>query len=212
MITTSRRFGWSIAGTRAHKAAPFVRGDRLVLFRMVEAVISCWLMWTCLSYSVLPGITLTGIIWMSVVLGAFNGSTFLDFVDGLLEQMNPYPQPKSVLVMDNCSIHHVEGVAERCAQKYVDLVRDIHSCCRLTYVLICRGVRLVYLPPYSPDFNPIEEMFSAFKAFIRRNGQEYRRIMLGRDRALINQILHAGLHAVATAESCRGWFRMYLVE
>jgi hypothetical protein len=31
------------------------------------------------------------------------------------------------------------------------------------------GVRVVYLPPYSPDFNPIEEAFSKIKAFIRRN-------------------------------------------
>jgi transposase len=31
------------------------------------------------------------------------------------------------------------------------------------------GVKVVYLPPYSPDLNPIEEIFSEFKAFIRRN-------------------------------------------
>jgi hypothetical protein len=31
------------------------------------------------------------------------------------------------------------------------------------------GVRVEYLPPYSPDFNPIEEAFSKIKAFIRRN-------------------------------------------
>ena len=35
------------------------------------------------------------------------------------------------------------------------------------------GVKLVYLPPYSPDFNPIEEFFAELKAFIKRNWQRY---------------------------------------
>jgi transposase len=35
------------------------------------------------------------------------------------------------------------------------------------------GVKLVYLPPYSPDLNPIEEFFSELKAFIRRNWVRY---------------------------------------
>jgi len=40
----------------------------------------------------------------------------------------------------------------------------------LTFTL---GARLVYLPPYSPDFNPIEEAFSAIKASLRRNEQQF---------------------------------------
>ena len=36
------------------------------------------------------------------------------------------------------------------------------------------GVKLVYLPPYSPDLNPIEEFFAELKAFIRRNWQVYK--------------------------------------
>lgn len=35
------------------------------------------------------------------------------------------------------------------------------------------GVKLVYLPPYSPDLNPIEEFFAELKAFIGRNWQSY---------------------------------------
>lgn len=35
------------------------------------------------------------------------------------------------------------------------------------------GVKLVYLPPYSPDLNPIEEFFAKLKAFIRRHWQSY---------------------------------------
>ena len=44
---------------------------------------------------------------------------------------------------------------------------------RLQEADICSGARLVYLPPYSPDFNPIEEAFSAIKAFLRRNEGRY---------------------------------------
>jgi len=36
--------------------------------------------------------------------------------------MNPYPAPLSVLILDNCQIHHVEGVAEMCDEKYFDII------------------------------------------------------------------------------------------
>ncbi|KZV60878.1 hypothetical protein PENSPDRAFT_593556 [Peniophora sp. CONT] len=39
----------------------------------------------------------------------------------------------------------------------------------MTYFL-CRGCRYCFLPPYSPDFNPIELAFSAIKAFVKRSG------------------------------------------
>jgi transposase len=61
--------------------------------------------------------------------------------------MNPWPQRNSVLVMDNAPIHHGGNVAALCA---------------------ARGVRLIYLPAYSPDFNPIEKGFSCLKARLRR--------------------------------------------
>jgi hypothetical protein len=40
-------------------------------------------------------------------------------VEGLLAVMNPYPAPKSVLILNNYSIHHVEGVEEMCTAWYV---------------------------------------------------------------------------------------------
>jgi hypothetical protein len=39
-------------------------------------------------------------------------------------------------------------------------------------IATCQGCRLLYLPPYSPDFNPIEEAFSSMKAFLRRNRED----------------------------------------
>ena len=53
----------------------------------------------------LPALSLDGIIGCKIVEGSFNGELFHEFVQSLLERMNPYPLPNSVLVMDNCRIH-----------------------------------------------------------------------------------------------------------
>ncbi len=66
--------------------------------------------------------------------------------------MTPYPGRASVLILDNCSIHKV--------QPFVDRVR-------------AKGYRLIFLPPYSPSYNPIENVFSALKAGLRRMGYEW---------------------------------------
>jgi antirestriction protein len=68
-------------------------------------------------YSVLPALTMDGIIYHHTTRGSFDGDSFQHFLAGLLKVMNPYPQERSVLVMDNCAIHHVEGVAELCAER-----------------------------------------------------------------------------------------------
>ncbi|KAF8888945.1 hypothetical protein CPB84DRAFT_1628129, partial [Gymnopilus junonius] len=68
----------------------------------------------CLSYSVLPAITMEGIIYSHITVGSYDGDKFLHWLAGLLEVMNPYPGPRSVLILDNCCIHHVEGVEEMC--------------------------------------------------------------------------------------------------
>lgn len=79
---------------------------------------------------------------------------------------NPYPAPRSVLVMDNARIHHAEAIE--------DLVQDYGL--TLPYSLLSLisyeqpGCRIEYLPPYSPDYNPIEQAFSVIKAHLRRNG------------------------------------------
>ena len=56
-----------------------------------------------------------------------------------LPKMNPYPQDKSILILDNCAIHKTRVLRE--------IVEGF-------------GCVLLFLPPYSPDFNPIEESFS----------------------------------------------------
>lgn len=54
--------------------------------------------------------------------------------------------------MDNASFHHSERLEQICSEA---------------------GVKLVYLPPYSPDLNLIEELFAELKAFIKRHWHTY---------------------------------------
>ena len=65
-----------------------------------------------LSYSILPAISLDGVIHLEVIDHAFTGHEFANFVQGVLNQMQPWPLPNSVLVMDNARIHKVPGIRE----------------------------------------------------------------------------------------------------
>ena len=122
-----RRTGWSPLGVTPIQIARFQREQR---------------------YQILPAYTQDGIILTRVFQGSTDSTVFEDFIEQLLPLMGTWPEPKSVLVMDNASFHHTKRIEQMC--------RDA-------------GVKLVYLPPYSPDFNPIEEFFAELKAFIKRN-------------------------------------------
>lgn len=87
-----------------------------------------------------------------VYRGSTDSEVFEDFLEELLPWCGIWPAPKSVLVMDNASIHRSARVEQLCAQA---------------------GVKLVYLPPYSPDLNPIEEFFAELKAFIKTSWKVY---------------------------------------
>lgn len=75
-----------------------------------------------------------------------------NYIEQVLQHCGRWPEPNSVLVMDNASFHHTERIAQMCADA---------------------GVKLMYLPPYSPDLNPIEEFFAELKAFIKRSWSIY---------------------------------------
>lgn len=67
-------------------------------------------------------------------------------------------------------------------------------------------MRYVFLPPYSPDYNPIELAFSAIKAYIRRNGGILRASMGEKDDMDVYLRLLDAVYSV-TAEDAAGWFR-----
>ena len=82
-----------------------------------------------LRYSILPAITIDGMIYCTIVEGSFNSALFYDFVTSLLEHMNPWPARNSVIVMDNCAIHKVPEVRELIESRYV-----CHICYQLLLI------------------------------------------------------------------------------
>ena len=75
--------------------------------------------------------------------GAVNGDVFAAHLDQVL---GPTLVPGDVVVRDNLPAHQVAGLAG---------------------LVEARGARLLYLPPYPPDFNPIERAFSKLKTWLR---------------------------------------------
>lgn len=84
------------------------------------------------------GLTATGLLD-----GPMDGDAFLAYLDQVLV---PTLRPGDIVVMDNLNVHHVEGVRER---------------------IEAAGAALWYLPPYSPDLNPIELWFAKLKQLLR---------------------------------------------
>ncbi|KAF8592790.1 hypothetical protein K439DRAFT_1323592, partial [Ramaria rubella] len=64
---------------------------------------------------------------------------------------------------------------------------------------------LLYLPPYSPDFNPIEECFSYMKSILRRNGAPFRATLEAKNEEGIKCFVSNALSSV-TPRHMRGWF------
>ncbi|OJA10038.1 hypothetical protein AZE42_13231 [Rhizopogon vesiculosus] len=61
-------------------------------------------------------LSLDGTLHLEVLDHSFTGEEFQDFVTGMLNQMQPWPMPNSVLVMDNASIHKVLGICDMVEQ------------------------------------------------------------------------------------------------
>jgi len=66
-------------------------------------------------------------------------------------------------------------------------------------------MRYEFLPPYSPDYNPIELAFSAIKAYIKRHGGILREAMTGEDDVDVYILLCEAVHLV-TSGNAKGWF------
>lgn len=90
------------------------------------------------------GLTLSGICAPMLLDGPMDGEAFLAWCEQMLA---PALRPGDVVIMDNLPAHKVAGVCEA-----IEAV----------------GATLLYLPPYSPDFNPIEMAFSKLKAHVRK--------------------------------------------
>jgi DDE superfamily endonuclease len=68
---------------------------------------------------ILPALSLAGILHLEVLDHSFTGEEFTDFIESILDCMQPWPLPNSVLVMDNASIHKVAGIHEMVEERYI---------------------------------------------------------------------------------------------
>ncbi len=101
-----------------------------------------WGHWKTTTF--VAGLRLSGLSTPMVLDGAMNGAAFKAYTEQVLV---PSLKPGDIVVMDNLSSHKVAGIRE---------------------AIKGAGAYLLYLPPYSPDLNPIEQAFSKLKAHLRK--------------------------------------------
>lgn len=152
----------------------------------------------------LPALSLDGIIHVRIIPGSFDGPAFSSFLRSLVLVMNPWPGKNSVLILDNSSIHHVQEVEDIASSRSACLIAQ-HPC-HTDQSPLNSGIRIIYLPGYSPDLNPIEEAFACYKAHIRRCGTQYRSVAQLGSRSTIMSFLHQAIE-VLTPRKALGWFR-----
>ena len=125
-------------------------------------------------------ISTAGLLDVKTVKGNTDGDIFYDFVQ---THLLPIPQPfngsnpHSVVIMDNCSIHHVPEV--------VKSITDV-------------GALVHFLPPYSPDLVPIEETYLKVKTTLKS-------MVSGMTHITDIETLVLLSFTMVTAEDCRGW-------
>jgi transposase len=121
------------------------------------------------NVTLLASMTLSGMGPSLAVEGATTRAVFETYVE---EALAPSLRSGQVVVMDNLTAHKGERVRELIEQ---------------------RGCELVFLPPYSPDFNPIEQAFSKLKALLRR--------FEARTREALIEAMGAALSAVGAGDA-----------
>lgn len=124
------------------------------------------------TFSILPAYTTEGLLPCTGIReGFYNSDLFYEWiVNDLLPHCNPFPQSRSVLIMDNVSMHIGQRIKEAVETK---------------------GIILLFLPPYSPDYSPIELVFSLLKAWMKRHWQSLQPVFSGDFPAFINHAIEA---------------------
>jgi transposase len=127
--------------------------------------------------TILGALSHTGMLAVMTVEAATDREVFLTYLE---EVLCPKLRPGNVVVMDNLSSHKVAGVRERIEQT---------------------GATLLYLPPYSPDLNPIEKAWSKLKQKLRA--------VKARSVEALDQAIEQ-LIPTLTAQDAQAWFRLPL--
>lgn len=126
------------------------------------------------TLTLLGAMTAEGLLATMTIESPTDGEVFLAYVDQVLA---PRLQPGQVVVLDNLAAHKVAGVRER---------------------IEAAGAQLLYLPPYSPDFNPIEKCWSKVKQWLR---SAKARTLEGLEAAVAEAL------AAITSQNASAWFR-----
>ena len=124
--------------------------------------------------TLVAAIGLGGVLAPMVLDGPFNGESFAQYVESSLV---PELEPGIIVVMDNLPVHKSKRVAD---------------------AIEAAGCMLVFLPPYSPDFNPIEGMWSKVKGRLRASAARTFEAVVDATRAALRAI---------TPEDFDGYFR-----
>lgn len=123
------------------------------------------------TMTILGAISTQGWVAVMTIEASTDGDIFLAYLDQVL---CPKLKPGQIVILDNLAAHKVEGVRQR-----------IES----------TGARLLYLPPYSPDFNPIERCWAQFKQALRAaRARTFAALELAVSSAL-DTVLPAHIHA-----------------
>lgn len=126
------------------------------------------------STTLIAALRQEGITAPFLVEGAVDGEVFTAYLEQVL---CPQLRAGDTVILDNLATHKIQGV---------------------TPLLAARGVAIRYLPPYSPDLNPIEQAFAKLKAQLRRAS--------ARTLADLHAALAAALNTFS-ATHCQGFFR-----
>lgn len=154
-----RKMGYSMKGDRPVYHSILHRGQRV---------------------SAIAAMCCEGVIALELQEGTFNGDKFMEFLTCILiPQMCQFDgsSPRSVLVMDNCTIHHVSPALK---------------------MLSDAGILALFLPPYSPDLNPVEELFSYVKYYLKQHDEILQTV---ND---LKPLIKAAFSSV-TSQDCLGW-------
>lgn len=128
--------------------------------------------------TLIAALTTSGMTAAMTLPGALDTAAFLVFLEEIL---GPTLRPGQVVVLDNLSVH-----------------LSVHKVPAAEKVIAAAGCRLLFLPPYSPDFSPIENAFAQVKAFLRSVGV--------RGQEALEQAISTALDRV-TAADANAYFR-----
>ena len=154
-----RRFGYALRGMTPTSHRLLARGKRV---------------------NAIAALSSSGVVAVDIITETVSGKEFFDFLRGtLIPNMMTYngTNPHSIIIMDNCSVHHIAEVR--------DLLHQV-------------GILVLFLPPYSPDLNPAEEAFSYVKSYLRKHD-----VML-QSGAPLPTVVQAAFNSI-TEDQCNSW-------